>query len=177
MEPPSPWHRHCLLPVGEIRARIAGLPFCAEVKGGLLDLAAGLRWLAPETVRWLARATPARRMALMTLNQPCYALNLHAAGSQCDPLADEAEVHLSIQPKLFSGIGGAGLLSLRGVPSVRVLRGHGTFSGAQWERRAHFQREFACFNQRHLVETEGAADAVRASPVRRYAGPARGWVS
>jgi hypothetical protein len=112
----------------------------------------------------------------MTLNQPCYALNLHAPGPG-EPLAERAEVHLIIQPKLFSGIGGAGLLTLRGVPSVRIVRGEGTFSAAQWERRARFQRAFARFNQGRLLEAEWPVDAVRPLAMARFAGPTQGWVA
>lgn len=177
VDTPPPWHRHPLLPAREIGARIADLPFGTEVKAGLRILAGDLRALAPRTARWLAQATPWRRMDLMTLNQPSYALNLHAAGSQSDPLADGAEVHLIIQPKLFSGIGGAGLLTLGGVPSVRILRGQGTFSGAQWGHRADFQRAFACFNEGQLLGAEGTAGAIRPSRARRFGGPARGWVT
>lgn len=175
---PSPWHRHPLLPVREIAARIDRLPFGDRAKGGLMDLAGALRDLAPDTARWLVRATPARRMGLMTLNQPSYAMNIHATASQRHPLAEGAQVQLIIQPKLFSGIGGAGLLTLGGVPSVRVLRGQGTFSADQWQRRAQFQRAFACFNQERLQGAQGALrEAVRPSPVRCFAGPALGWVA
>jgi hypothetical protein len=177
-ETPRPWHRHPLLPGREIGARIAGLPFSDGAKDGLKDLAGALRGIAPGTARWLARATPARRMGLMTLNQPSYAMNIHATASQGHPLAEGARVHLIIQPKLFSGIGGAGLLTLGGVPSVRVLRGQGTFSADQWQRRAQFQRAFACFNQERLQGAEGTLrEAVRPSPVRHFAGPALGWVA
>ncbi len=175
---PRPWYRHPLLPGREIGARIARLPFSDGAKDGLMDLAGALRGIAPGTARWLARATPARRMGLMTLNQPAYAMNLHAMGSQGHPLAEGAQLHLIIQPKLFSGIGGAGLLTLGGVPSVRVLRGQGAFSADQWQRRAQFQRAFACFNQEHLQGAEEALrEAVRPSPVRHFAGPALGWVA
>lgn len=174
---PGPWRRHPLLPGREIGARIAGLPFSAESRDGLRLLAGALRAVDPATLRRLARATPTRRMDLVTLNQPSYALNLHAPGTVRQALDSRAEVHLIIQPKLFSGIGGAGLLTLGGVPSVRVLRGHGTFSEVQWLRRTRFQRAFAWFNQERLLETEVIPDALRPSPVRRFAGSGLGWVA
>lgn len=173
---PEPWRRHPLLPLAEIRSRIAGLPFSEGAKDGLRVLAGALRGLAPRVVERLARAAPARRMDLMTLNQPSHAMNLHATGAG-PGLADAPEVQLIIQPRLFSGIGGAGLLTLGGVASVRVLRGQGTFSAAQWERRARFQRAFACFNEARLLEAEGNHPALRPSPVRRFAGPVLGWVA
>jgi hypothetical protein len=88
----------------------------------------------------------------MTLNQPCYSLNLRAAarGPEAGAGTDARAVDLILQPKLFSGIGGAGLLGLGGVPSVRVLRGFGTFSAEQWHERAAFQRDFARHNQDQL---------------------------
>ncbi|MGE5155033.1 MAG: hypothetical protein ACM3ST_13585 [Bdellovibrio bacteriovorus] len=174
---PEPWHRHPLLPVPEIAARVDRLPLGDLAKGGLMHLAGALRGLAPDTGRWLARARPVRRMGLMTLNQPAYAVNLHASAAQDHPLAEGAQVDLIIQPKLFSGIGGAGLLTLGGVPSVRILRAQGSFSDDQWQRRARFQRAFACFNQERLLAAAGAEGGVRPSRVRRYAGPALGWVA
>jgi hypothetical protein len=175
-EAPIPWQRHPLLPVPEIRSRITGLPFTDTARDGLIALAGALRGIAPRVAQRIARATPVRRMDLMTLNQPSYAMNLRAAGVVGES-PEEARVQLIIQPKLFSGIGGAGLLTLGGVPSVRVLRGQGTFSNPQWARRARFQRAFACFNEERLQEAEGAGAAFRPSPVRRFAGPALGWVA
>lgn len=176
--PPGPWQRHPLLPIGEIGARVAGLPFSDVAKSGLTTLAGALRGIGPKTAQRLARATPARRTGVITLNQPCYALNLHAAPLRGRSPGDGAAVRLIIQPKLFSGIGGAGLLTLGGVASVRVLRGQGAFSAAQWARRARFQRAFARFNQARLEESASdATHAVRPSPVRRFAGPALGWVA
>jgi hypothetical protein len=177
-DPPPTWHRHPLLPIGTIEPRIATLPFSDAAKAGLLGLARVLRGLDPRTARRLARVTPPRRMGLMTLNQPCYALNLRAATTRGPANPGETGVHLIIQPKLFSGIGGAGLLALGGVPSVRVLRGHGTFSAADWEQRARFQRAFAAFNQGRLEPLPGVVgDAPRPSAVRRFAGPTLGWIA
>ena len=171
-EPPPPWQRHPLLPRRDISARILAGPFTSGVRDGLECLAAGLRSLTPRSAARLARASPAVRMDLMTLNHPAYALNLHAPRPSAHGLAEAPVVHLIIQPRLFSGIGGAGLLTLGGVPSVRVLRGQGTFSLAQWQQRARFQRAFACFNR----DAPGA-DAVTAGlPIRRFVDFERGWV-
>jgi hypothetical protein len=67
-EPPPPWQRHPLLPRRDISARILAGPFTSGVRDGLECLAAGLRPLAPRTAARLARASPAVRMDLMTLN-------------------------------------------------------------------------------------------------------------
>lgn len=175
---PRPWHRHAPLATREIGARIERLPFGDAARDGLLELAAALRGINPGTLRRLARASPAQRMDLVTLNQPAYAMNLHTSAWGGHPLTEAAPVSLIIQPRLFSGIGGAGLLTLGGIPSVRVLRGQGTFSAEQWQRRAQFQREFACFNQDRLLEAGwGSAGAPMHSPVRRFGGPAVGWVA
>jgi hypothetical protein len=117
-------------------------------------------------------------MDLMTLNQPAYALNLHAPRSELDPdppvsgPAAAPLVHMIIQPRLFSGIGGAGLLTLGGVPSVRVLRGQGAFTAAQWRERARFQRRFARYNLERLDEEPGREPG----PIRRFASAERGWI-
>ncbi len=173
-EPPPPWQRHPLLPRREISARILAGPFTSGVRDGLECLAAALRPLAPRTAARLARASPAVRTHLMTLNHPAYALNLHAprCRSPAHGLAEAPVVHLIIQPRLFSGIGGAGLLTLGGVPSVRILRGQGTFSLAQWQQRARFQRAFACFNR----DAPGADAVTAALPIRRFVDFERGWV-
>ncbi|WP_295583908.1 hypothetical protein [uncultured Lamprocystis sp.] len=111
---------------------------------------------------------------LLTRNHPAYTLNLHAPHPRpsAHGLAEAPVVHLIIQPRLFSGIGGAGLLTLGGVPSVRVLRGQGTFSLAQWQQRARFQRAFACFNRDEL----GADEIIAPLSIRRFVDFEQGWV-
>ena len=170
---PAPWVRHPPLPHREITARIARLSHSDEVKAGLRLLAGALRVLGPSAARRLANAAPARRMDLMTLNQPSYALNLHAPVPTEGALAAADVVHLIIQPKLFSGIGGAGLLTLGGVPSVRILRGEGAFTLEQWHHRTCFQQAFARFNRERLEDDQGG---LRFGPSRRFADPVRGWI-
>ena len=113
-EPPPPWQRYPLLPRREITARILAGPFTSGVRDGLDILAAGLRPLASRTAARLARVSPAVRMDLMTLNHPAYTLNLHAPYPRpsAHGLAEAPVVHLIIQPRLFSGIGGAGTANL-----------------------------------------------------------------
>jgi hypothetical protein len=110
----------------------------------------------------------------MTLNQPCYSLNVcsPAPNLPARPLDEAPDVLLVLQIKLFSGIGGAGLPSLGGIPSVRILRGEGTFTPEQWHHRVRFQRNFARFNERRLAGMAG----VTSDPPRRFAGSTRGWV-
>ena len=149
-EPPPPWTRHALLPAREIAARLAALDLDPDSASGLRTLAGALRTLAPVTARRLARSRPDTRKHLMTLIQPSYAITLqpeHDGDS-------EARVLLAIQPKLFSGTGGAGLLSLGGVPSVRILRGQGRYTREQWRQRARFQGEFARRLRDSLADTE-----------------------
>jgi hypothetical protein len=170
---PSPWHRHALRPHAEIARGLAVLPVSARIRAGLHALSLALGDLPPKTARHLQRIDPARRMDLMTLNQPCYALNLHAPErNRPDATLEDAEVvHLTIQPKLFSGIGGAGLLGLGGVPSVRILRGEGRLSVESWHRRGRFQRAFAERNQR----LQGDNLDIRFGPLRRFVDPSTGW--
>jgi hypothetical protein len=172
--PPAPWSRHALLPEAEIRSRVAALRVSPEARDGLGHLARLLRDLPVSLTGRLARASSSRRMSLMTLNQPCYALNLHAPvrNRLGAPLDRAAEVHLTLQPKLFSGIGGAGLLALGAVPRVRILRGVGQASVGDWRRRAAFLRAFAQSNMAQLAAEPGLAF----TPVRRFAGPRAGWV-
>ncbi|KAA6182910.1 hypothetical protein F2Q65_17005 [Thiohalocapsa marina] len=176
--PPRPWHRHRLLPVPQIDARVRSLGLPRAVCDGLGVLARGLRDLEPAQLDRLRRGSAAARQHCMTLNQPCYALNLHAPGRN-GPLAsliDAPEVWLGIQTKLFSGVGGAGLLALDGVPSVRVLRGCGRFSEAQWRLRADFQRAFAQHNRDALASWLAGMPGAPPAPVRQLADFTRGWV-
>ena len=170
---PSPWHRHALRPHADIARGLGALPVSARIRAGLCELSLALRDLPVSTARRLERSDARRRMDVMTLNQPCYALNLHAPERNHlgAVLNDAALVHLTIQPKLFSGIGGAGLLGLGGVPAVRILRGEGRSSVESWHRRGRFQREFAEFNQR----LQGDDPDIRFRPLKRFVDPSTGW--
>ena len=172
--PPLPWHRHPLRASAEIARGLAALPLSVGTRAGLRALSGALRDLSASTTRRLERADPMRRMDLMTLNQPCYALSLHGPDRNRPgaTLEDAGVVYLAIQPKLFSGIGGAGLLGLGGVPSVRILRGEGRSSAESWHRRGRFQRAFAEFNRSH----QGDASDIRFQPVKRFVDPSTGWV-
>jgi hypothetical protein len=171
--PPAPWERHTLRPQAEILRDLAAFPLSATVRAGLEHLALLLRDLPTAAAGRLDGADSPRRTHLMTLNQPCYALNLHAPDrNRADaPLRDAPVVHLIIQPKLFSGIGGAGLLGLGGVPSVRILRGEGRFSIESWHRRTDFQRSFAQFNQTLLADNPN----IHFDSLRRFMDPTTGW--
>jgi hypothetical protein len=171
---PAPWQRLPLRARADTMAAIAGLDLPAPVQDALGRLAAALRDL-PAPVLARLRAGPAEpRKHLMTLNAPSYSLNLHAPirNTAATPVAAAREVLLSIQPKLFSGTGGAGLLWLDGVPSVRIRRGVGAFSQAEWRARTDWQRAFALHNAAALAALLGPG----CEQVRRFADCDRGWV-
>lgn len=173
-EPPPPWQRHPLLPTAQIDARLTAFGWPRPIRTGLLTLAAGLRDLSVAQSARLRRASPAARKHCMTLNLPSYALNLYAPRTNAitAPLIEADDVYLILQTKLFSGIGGAGLLALSGIPSVRVLRGQGRYSEADWRRRADFQRAFALHNAGALQGLLGQGS----SGVRRFTDCDQGWV-
>jgi len=173
-EPPTSWHRHPLLPRRQIQANLKRQPWSDQVRCGLGLLAERLRDLPPNLAQRLGRGPASRRKHHMTLNQPCYSLNLCAPARNlaARPLDKTPEVWLIVQTKLFSGIGGAGLSSLEGVPSVRILRGKGAFSLEQWHHRARFQREFALYNRERLADTQ----RMELDPVRQFVDTERGWV-
>lgn len=175
--PPDPWRRHRLLAAERIRANLGELALPVGVRAALEVFAARLRDLPDAVVRRLVRGCSVRRQHLMTLNLPSYALCLHGAGGTAavrDPkMLGDSAVDLSIQPRLFSGIGGAGLLGLAGVPCVRIARGRGRYSLAQWSERARFQRDFAAFNQRRMADGDGLVF----EPLRTFAGIPAGWVA
>lgn len=172
-DPPSPWRRHPLLPRAEIRANLDRLPWSAEVRAGLQVLATRLHDLPPRLAERLRARAPGPRKHLMALNQPVYSLNLYAPALNTAeaPILDADPVWLILQTKLFSGIGGAGLVSLGAVPSVRILRGEGSFSEACWHERARFQCAFAQFNRERL----GGIRGLQAGPVGRLDDLGRGW--
>jgi len=171
---PVPWQRHTLRGRDGIATALAALNLPAESAAALDALAAALRDLPPTVLARLRCGSPALRKHLMTLNPPSYALNLFAPGRNrpSAPTAAASAVYLSVQPKLFSGTGGAGLLALDGLPSVRVCRGAGHFSVAQWHRRAALQRAFALHNAERLRGLIGGGYG----RVRRFVDCERGWV-
>ncbi|MEA3640215.1 MAG: hypothetical protein VBE63_09760 [Lamprobacter sp.] len=174
-QPPAPWQRHRLLPSARIAEQLGQLGLSAESHAGLLALAHGLHDLPDPVAQALRRAAPARRMHCMTLNQPCYSLTLSPMDARGHPsLSRDEPLLLSLQVKLLSGIGGAGLCSFPGIPSVRVLRSQGCFSDADWRQRADFQRRFATYNS-HALRTTGtgnsAGNGMGNSPVN---GPGSG---
>jgi hypothetical protein len=150
---PTPWQRHRLLPLRQMTQNLESIGLSAESRTDLLTLAQHLHDLPSPLAQHLKRASPARRMHQMTLNQPSYSLSLSpmdALGRST--LGADGPLLLSLQLKLFSGIGGAGLFSFPGIPSVRVLRAQGRYSDADWQRRADFQRRFADHNTSALMK-------------------------
>jgi hypothetical protein len=173
-EVPPRWRRHRLRPPSAIYAALDDLALPDRVRGDLARLAAALRDLPAPVLARLRTGPPALRRHLLTLNPPSYSLSLHAPvrNMAAATVAEAREVYLSIQPKLFSGTGGAGLLWLDGVPSVRIRRGVGRFGERDWRRRAAFQRAFAQYNARRLEELHGAG----CGAARRFVDCERGWV-
>ncbi|MBK1631938.1 hypothetical protein CKO31_14575 [Thiohalocapsa halophila] len=169
---PAPWQRHPLRSRAAIEAALTRLDLPDDLVTELGGLADALRDLPSPVLARLRRGPPALRKHLLTLNPPSYALNLFAPGRNRPdtPVAAAESVYMSVQPKLFSGTGGAGLLALDGLPSVRVCRGAGHFSEAQWRRRAALQRAFALHNAERLQGLIGCG------PVRRFLDCERGWV-
>lgn len=173
--PPS-WRRHPLRSPDQVRAALSqdGLGQSPDLLAELALLAQLLRDLSPEVLARLRRGSPAVRKHLLTLNAPAYALNLFAPGRNRPeaPVAASDVVYLSVQPKLFSGTGGAGLLALDGMQSVRIRRGVGHFDSTQWRQRTELQRSFALYNAEQLRELSG----LNCGPVRSFVDCEQGWV-
>ncbi|MCF7996094.1 MAG: hypothetical protein K9L88_14805, partial [Chromatiaceae bacterium] len=153
---------------------LESLGLSAATRADLLALAQPLHDLSAARVQQLKRASPAQRMHQMTLNQPCYSLSLSpmdALGRST--LGADGPLLLSLQLKLFSGIGGAGLFSFPGIPSLRVLRAQGQFSDADWQRRADFQRRFAEYNSTRIKQA-CAEGRLHCGPVGQFQS-ATGW--
>ena len=171
-QPPDVWCRYALLPFAVIRDNINRLGFSTRTTAALHHLAGALIDVSPRLMDFMKRHGDARRRHLV-LNNPCYALNLYtpARNSLAAPLIVAPEVYLIIQVKLFSAIGGAGLLCLNEVPCVRIVREQGSFSERLWCQRARFQSDFVSYNY-PLIEKTGAASA----PVHyRFGNFETGW--
>ncbi len=171
--PPPPWRRHSLLPRPQIRENLRRLSWSEPSRAGLAHLAERLRDLRPALADRFRRGAPGRRKHHMSLNLPCYSLNLYApfSNTRGRTVRDAETLYLILQTKLFSAIGGAGLVGLGRVPSVRILRGIGSFEPESWHRRARFQRAFAGYNTGRLAGTTG----LEFGPVRRFADLEQGW--
>ena len=172
-EPPAPWCRHALRRASERRAAVRNLGLPETLESSLMTLGNALRDLSPASAARLRAASPAARQHCMSLNQPCYGLNLYApqVNTPEQPVAASSRVYLLLSAKLFSGIGCAGLLPIGTVPSVRILRGAGEFSAARWQERAAWQRAFATRLRTVLAEQSTGT----LSPVRRLRDFTRGW--
>ncbi len=171
--PPPPWRRHPLLPRARIRENLRHLSWSEPSRTGLAHLAERLRDLRPALADRFRRGASGVRKHHMSLNLPCYSLNLYApfSNNRGQPLRDAETLYLILQTKLFSAIGGAGLVGLGRVPSVRILRGIGSFEPESWHQRARFQRAFAEYNTERLAGTAG----LEFGPVRRFADLEQGW--
>ncbi|WP_462320876.1 hypothetical protein [Halochromatium sp.] len=165
--PPAPWQRHPLLPLRQITQNLEALDLSNLCRAELIALTQRLRDLTASEAQSLRAASASRRKHCMTLNQPCYSLGLSAMDAQgCSTMGADGPLLLSLQVKLFSGIGGAGLISLPGLPSVRVLRAQGQFSEADWQRRSDFQRHFAAYNTAAL--TAALQPQLTCGPIGRF---------
>ncbi|MBK5970848.1 MULTISPECIES: hypothetical protein [Thiorhodovibrio] len=172
-EPPPPWHRHRLLPAAERLAAVHALSLPAELEASLKFLGEGLRDLSPATAARLQHASPRTRQHCMSLNQPCYGVNLYTplANTLKAPVIASRPVYLLLSAKLFSGIGCAGLLPIGATPSVRVLRGEGEFSPQDWHARAAWQHAFAT----HLRKRLTALASVHIEQPKQLRDFASGW--
>jgi hypothetical protein len=176
--PPGKWRRHRLRPLAEIQTMLAASDLDPGNQDALLRLASVLRDLPKPVLERLRRGSRRQRTHSMTLNQPSYSLSLGsqaAADGHPDALEHRHPV-LKIQLKLFSGIGGAGLISLPGLPSVRVIRGHGRFSSADWRRRSELQRAFAAYNSEALRQANTLGTSLRLGPIGALGDLRSGWV-
>ncbi|WPL19059.1 hypothetical protein Thiowin_04163 [Thiorhodovibrio winogradskyi] len=171
--PPPPWHRHRLSPAHQRHVALRALGLPEPVTAALDTLTNALRDLSPATAARLQHASPATRKHCMSLNQPCYGINLYAPqpNTANNPVMASRPVYLLLSAKLFSGIGCAGLLPIGAVPSVRVMRGAGAFNTEDWQTRAAWQQAFAGHLRQALVDQTG----LHIAPPRRLRDFTRGW--
>ncbi len=171
-DPPAIWQRHALLPSQVIVDNIRQLGFSEVIVSKLRHLANVLRDVSGRSMAYLKHHKTARQYHL-TLNNPCYALNLYAPHQNqiAQPLIDADEIYLTIQAKLFAAIGGSGLVALKGIPRVRIVRGAGEFNETLWRRRTEFQREFTAYN---YAMTKDSFD-IEHRVDYRFIDPSVGW--
>jgi len=140
------WARHRLYPPSVIKQRIRAMSGLSDrVRRDLCILAHVLRDI-PSSVMTGLRMVPSRQL-IMAIEGLAYAVSLYCDEfNDCSrPISGSGNVYLVYQVKLFSPVGGAGVVGLNGVHAVRLRRGCGpvSFTERDMRRRLAFQKGFA----------------------------------
>lgn len=143
--PAAPWQRPQLLPLKEIRRRLAALEWVSERSAELLDLLAQtLRDVSSEDLARMAAGAEADSLEL-SLNGLDYSVGFVSRGvnGQAVPLNEVSDLRLVMQCRLFGDVGGAGLPPLAGHAAVRLdRRGGPVLSSLDVARRRSFSAGF-----------------------------------
>lgn len=143
--PAAPWQRPRLLPLAEIRTRLAALEWVSERSAELLDLLAQtLRDVSGEDLARMEAGTDADALEL-SLNGLDYSIGFVSRGvnTRTAPLNEVTDLRLVMQCRLFGDVGGAGLPPLAGHAAVRLdRRGGPVLTSLDVEKRRSFSAGF-----------------------------------
>lgn len=142
--PASHWTRHPLLEPGEIEANLEGLDLPDEVRPLLSRLAYVLRTITPRHGAFFRR-NKSLRVRNMMMNGANFSVGFVSMAPNLEPLAiDQAgPVWLTLQHKMLSTMGSAGIFSNALAPIIRIARNARHFSADEEALRLGFQHEFA----------------------------------
>lgn len=145
-EPAAPGTRHRLLGRGEIRRRIRNLRLSERSTRSLLLLGETLRDASERFLR-RSEAHPRMRKQHLAMNGLNYSTGLYTPRRhrRSAPLRDADDVWLVIQVKLFSDVGGAGMIYNSEAGIVEIARRARLFTEGEAALRGDFQRQFLNF--------------------------------
>ncbi|MEQ8693804.1 MAG: hypothetical protein RIC85_00545 [Gammaproteobacteria bacterium] len=139
--PSEMWSRPELRPAAEIVEAISALELSTTSRISLTALAGRLRNLTPRLWR-LFRKSARQRIRHLAMNGPNYSLGFYskALNTPDNPLNNHDVLYLVTQAKLFSDVGGAGMIYLPQCSIVEIKRKSWPFSKTEVERRSAFQK-------------------------------------
>lgn len=146
--PAPPGTRHNLLQRDEIARRIGGLRVSTSTAESLLVLAAVLRNVSERFLR-RTESHPAMRKRHLAMNGLNYSTGLYTPHRNRvnAPVRDANDVWLVIQVKLFSDVGGAGMIYNSEAGVVEIARRARLFTGHEMALRVDFQQQFLDFTR------------------------------
>lgn len=142
---PAPhWTRHPLLEPSEIEANLERLDLPEEARSLLVRLAYVLRTITPRHGAFFKR-NKSLRVRNMMMNGANFSVGLISMAPNLEPLAiDQAgPLWLTLQHKMLSTMGSAGIFSNALSPIIRIARNARHFSAEEEALRIEFQNEFS----------------------------------
>lgn len=142
--------RHALLDKTEILKRLNQLNYLSRSsRQGLEQLVSTLK--RPPIFLMKRIFTHDRRVIHhIPTNGLCYAFSIAQESVVYEGEDSKDNLVMNILPKMFSDIGGAGLVGLEGTGCVLLNRGHGSYNEEQMLERWKYQEEFLSYVDRNI---------------------------